>query len=552
MIEDLWYKNTVVYNLDVDAFMDGNDDGIGDFEGLVRRLDYLDALGVGTLWLAPFQPSPERDNGYDVSDFYGVDPRYGSSGDFVEFMHQASKRGIKVILDLVVNHTSDQHPWFRQACADPSSRFRDWYIWSKRRPPGWKEGMVFPGYQESTWTYEKRSRQYYFHRFYEFQPDLNTANPEVQAEIRRIMGYWLQLGVSGFRVDAVPFVLEMPEHGPAKVGQDFGLLSDMRRFLQWRAGDAILLGEANVLPKETRRYFGREGGGLQMMFNFWVNQHLFYALATGEVAPLVEALRATRSLPLGTNQWAQFLRGHDELDLGRLTEEQRQRVFDRFAPDPDMQLYDRGIRRRLASMLGDRRHVELAYSLVFGLPGTPVLRYGEEIGMGEDLSLPQREPVRTVMQWSNERHAGFTAAEKPRRPLIRDGIYGYQRVNVESQQRDPGSLLNWMARMIRLRKECPEIGWGDWTVLATGSPYVLALRYDWRGNSVVVVHNFADHPQMVRLRPGVERGHLLVDLIREEESRAGASGVHRLALDAYGYRWFRVGGLNYALRRDRR
>ncbi len=551
MINDLWYKNTVIYSLDLKTFMDSDGDGAGDFEGLMRRLDYLQSLGIGTIWLAPVQPTPNRDNGYDVSDFYGIEPRHGTGGDFVEFMHQAKKRGIKVIVDLVVNHTSREHRWFQEARSDPGSRYRDWYVWSKERPSNWNQGMVFPGVQESTWTYDRKAKAYYFHRFYDFQPDLNMDNPEVRAEIRRIMGYWLELGVAGFRVDAVPFVIETTIPGKEQGTQHFEYLQEMRRFLQWRVGDAILLGEANVLPAETRPYFGEDGGsGIHMMFNFFVNQHLFYALATAEVEPLAEALRATRDLPQ-TAQWGQFLRNHDELDLGRLSPEQRERVFARFGPEEDMQLYGRGIRRRLAPMLGNREHLELAYSLMFSLPGTPVICYGDEIGMGEDLSLPERAAVRTPMQWADEPHGGFSTAEKTVCPVIDEGVYSYRRVNVEAQRRDPGSLLNWMGQMIRLRHETPEIGWGSWEILPTGSPHVLAMRYDWRGNSVVVVHNFDERACEARIPPGVEGGEKLVDLLAEEESHADGEGVHRVALDAYGYRWYRVGGLNYAIRRSR-
>ena len=550
MIEDLWYKNAVIYSLDLETYMDGNGDGVGDFEGLIQRLDYLDSLGVDAVWLAPFQPSPNRDNGYDISDYYGVDPRHGSSGDFVEFMHQAHKRGIKVIMDLVVNHTSDQHQWFRAARRDKGSKYRDWYIWSKKRPSDWNKGMVFPGVQTATWSYDKEAREYYYHRFYEFQPDLDIGNPEVRTEIRRIIGYWLELGVAGFRVDAVPFLIESPVPGEGKPTLNFEYLAEMRRFLQWRVGNAILLGEANVLPKESLQYFGAAGDQIHMMFNFWVNQHLFYALATADIGPLVEALRSTRKLPHAA-QWAQFLRNHDELDLGRLDEDDRERVFARFGPDEEMQLYHRGIRRRLASMLGDRRHLELAYSLLFSLPGTPVIRYGDEIGMGEDLSLDERAAVRTPMQWTNERNAGFSTAEKLVHPVISGGFYGYERLNVESQRRDPASLLNWTVRMIRLRKECPEIGWGQWQILRSGSPHVLAIRYDWRGNSVIAVHNFSEKPQEARITPAVEGAEMLANLLIAEESHADSRGTHRLSLEEYSYRWYRVGGLNYALRRER-
>ena len=550
MIEDLWYKNAVIYNLDLDTFMDASGDGIGDFEGLIRRLDYLQALGITAIWLSPFQPSPQRDNGYDITDYYGVDPRYGSSGDFIEFIHQAKRRGIRVLIDLVINHTSIDHRWFQEARADRDSPYRDWYIWSDKRPDDWNSGMVFPGHQESTWTRDSRAKAYYYHRFYEHQPDLNMENPEVREEIRRVLGYWLEQGVSGFRVDAVPFVIELTRPGKTKVEQRFDYLTVWRRFRQWRVGDAILLGEANLLPKESGRYFGDGGGGLQMMFNFWVNQRLFYALATGEVDPLKKALAETAELP-EICQWAHFLRNHDELDLGRLTEKQRERVYERFAPEPRMRIYNRGIRRRLAPMLGDWRHIELAYSVLFSLPGTPVVYYGDEIGMGENLDLDERTTVRTPMQWTREPNAGFTISDKPVHPVVDTGTYGYQYINVEAQRTDPGSLFNWMTRAISVRKECPEIGWGKWRLLDVRGPSVLAIQYDWMGTSLITVHNFAEHPAEIALKTDAPGGHLLADLFRHEKSTAGKNGVHRIALDAYGYHWYRVGGSNYALHREK-
>jgi len=550
VITDLWYKNCIIYSLDLETFMDGNGDGCGDFRGLMQRLDYLDTLGVDVIWLAPFQPSPNRDNGYDISDYYGVDPRHGSSGEFVEFMNQANKRGIAVIMDLVVNHTSDRHPWFQQARSDRESPYRDYYVWSKKRPVGWNKGMVFPGVQKSVWTRDARAKEYYYHCFYDFQPDLNMDNPHVRSELLRVMGYWLQLGVAGFRMDAVPFVIQGSPLRERKPKEHFDWLEEMRRFLQWRSRDAIMLGEANVLPKDTQPYFGKDGQGIHMMFNFFVNQHLFFALASGDVTPLADALRATSRIP-GTSQWAQFLRNHDELDLGRLDDEQRAAVFKRFGPDPEMQLYDRGIRRRLAPMLGDRRNLELAYSMMFALPGSPVIRYGDEIGMGEDLTRPERAAVRTPMQWSNERNAGFSTARRMQNPAISGGIYGCEQVNVESQRRDPHSLLNWTVKMIRLRKETPEIGWGECTVLKTGSREVLGLCYEWRGNRVVVLHNFSRHPQEVKLRIDAPGGELLANLLVENESRANDDGLHRIAVDEFGYRWYRVGGMSYALNRSR-
>jgi maltose alpha-D-glucosyltransferase/alpha-amylase len=554
MINDLWYKNAIIYCLSVGTYMDANGDGIGDFTGLTRRLDYLHGLGITAIWLMPFQVSPHRDDGYDVSDYYGVDPRYGTIGDFVEFTHGAKQRGIRVLIDLVINHTSNEHSWFKEARGDPQSKFRDWYIWSKKKPSDADRGMVFPGVQKSTWTFDKEAKAWYFHRFYEFQPDLNTSHPEVQAEILKIMGFWIQLGVSGFRMDAVPFVISTKGPNVREPEEQYDMLRGFREFLQWRQGDCIVLGEANVLPETDMEYFGSDGDRLQMMFNFQANQNLFYALASADTRPLVKAMRATKPRP-ATAQWGMFLRNHDELDLGRLTEEQRQQVFAAFGPDPEMQLYDRGIRRRLAPMFdGDQRRLELAYSLLFTLPGTPVIRYGDEIGMGDNLRLPERNCARTPMQWSNEPHGGFTKSDKPHVPVITGGPYGYEHINAAIQRRHPDSLLNWTERIIRMRKEVPEVGWGDFTVIPTRDPSVLVMRYDWRNNWVLFAHNFAAKPHEVTFSVGLdgenaEYGRLLINLLAEEHSRAGDDGKHRMVIEGYGYRWYRVGGLDYLLRR---
>jgi maltose alpha-D-glucosyltransferase / alpha-amylase len=552
MINDLWYKNAVVYCLSVGTYMDANGDGVGDFSGLMRRLDYLSGLGVTAIWLMPFQASPCRDDGYDISNFYEVDARYGTLGDFVEFTHAAKQRGIRVLIDLVVNHTSNQHAWFKDARRDPKSQYRDWYVWSKKKPRDSNKGMVFPGVQKSTWTYDSVARAWYFHRFYDFQPDLNTSNPHVQAEILKIMGFWIQLGVSGFRMDAVPFVIATKGPQVRKPVEQYDMLRMMREFLQWREGDAIILAEANVLPDTDMQYFGRDGDRMHMMFNFQVNQNLFYAFASSDSRPLRKALKSTKPRPK-TAQWGMFLRNHDELDLGRLTERQRQTVFTAFGPEPGMQLYGRGIRRRLAPMLdGDRRRIELAYSLMFTLPGTPVLRYGDELGMGDNLALPERQCARTPMQWSNEPQAGFTKCDKPILSVIKTGPFGYEHVNAARQRRNPNSMLNWTERIIRMRKEVPEVGWGDFELITTRQASVLAMRYDWRNNSVLFLHNLASTPKEVAFSSGIagESGRVLVNLLSEDHSRANADGKHRVMLEAYGYRWYRVGGLDYLLIRS--
>jgi maltose alpha-D-glucosyltransferase/alpha-amylase len=552
MINDLWYKNAIIYCLSVGTYMDANGDGVGDFQGLMRRLDYLHGLGVTAIWLMPFQTSPNRDDGYDVADYYNVDSRYGTLGDFVEFAHGAKQRGIRVLIDLVVNHTSNEHPWFKQARKDPQSKYRDWYVWSKKKPPNADKGMVFPGVQKSTWTYDSTAKEYYFHRFYDFQPDLNTSNPVVQAEILKIMGFWIQLGVSGFRMDAVPFVIGTKGANVKTPHEQYDMLRTFREFLQWREGDSIILAEANVLPDTDMQYFGNDGERMQMMFNFQVNQHLFYALASSDTRPLIKSLKATKPRP-ATAQWGLFLRNHDELDLGRLADEERQTVFDAFGPDPDMQLYNRGIRRRLAPMFaGDRRRIELAYSLMFTLPGTPVIRYGDELGMGDDLKLPERNCARTPMQWSNEPHGGFTKSEKPVMPVISGGPYGYEHINAAIQRRHDDSMLNWTERIIRMRKEVPEIGWGDYEILRLRDPAILAMRYDWRNNSVVILHNLDAQAREIAFDVGLkgEDGRVLINLLSEDHSEADGNGKHRLVIEGYGYRWYRAGGLDYLLRRS--
>lgn len=540
MIEDLWYKNAVIYSLSVDSFMDSNADGMGDLPGIERRLDYLAGLGVTALWLTPFQPSPRRDHGYDITDYYGVDPKFGTLGDFVQLTHQARQRGIGVIMDLVVNHTSDQHPWFLAARRDRSSRYRDYYVWSETKPKVAHEGIIFEQHQEATWSHDPVAGAWYHHRFFDFQPDLNTENPAVQEEIQRVMGFWLQLGISGFRLDAVPFIIESGN------GEDramrFEYLRHLNDFVRWRTGTGLLLAEANVPLDEHQHYFGREGDRMHMVFNFQVNQALFYAMASEDTEPLIFALRGTAQKPHFA-QWASFLRNHDELDLGRLDDGCRQRVYEAFAPDPSMRLYDRGIRRRLAPMLkGDRRRLELAYSLMFSLPGTPVLRYGDEIGMGDDLRLPQRKAVRTTMQWTTDPHGGFTRAETSGVPAVSEGAFSYRHVNVATQLRDPGSLLNWMERMIRLRKACPEIGWGAYEVLDVGHRDVLALKFRWRCNELLLLHNFSAAPRNLRLRLDAPGG-LLTSLLSQEQAQAGSDGAHHVALEGYGYRWLRLGPL---------
>ncbi|HEU5363698.1 MAG TPA: alpha-amylase family protein [Gaiellaceae bacterium] len=530
-VDDRWYKDAVLYELSVRTFADGSGDGSGDFRGLTQRLDYLEGLGVTAIWLLPFQPSPWRDDGYDVTDHYGVHPDFGDIGDFVRFVEHARDRGLRVIIDLVLNHTSSEHRWF-QAARHGDPRFHDYYVWADTKPPDAEKGIVFPGVQKTTWTYDRVARQYYFHRFYDFQPDLNIANPAVRDEMEKIIGFWLNLGISGFRVDAVPFLVEPTSATNTSPGPNLDWLGTFRSYLSWRSGDAVLLGEANVPREQITDYFGR--GGLHMMFDFEVNQRLWLAFAREEAAPLVEALRDTSGIP-GADQWAMFLRNNDELDLGRLPDDERRAIFRRFAPSKRMQLYDRGIRRRLAPMLGrDRALQELAFALLLALPGTPVLFYGDEIGMGDDLALRERLAARTPMQWSDAPNAGFSTAPRSRlaQPVISRGAFSYRNVNVAAQQREEGSLLLFVQRAIRTRRRLRELK-GSWEPLRVREPSVLALRYELDGAQLVVLHNLGSAPVRVH---GVE-AEGLVDAFA---NRAYPLPTRRVVeLDGHGFRWLR-------------
>jgi trehalose synthase len=540
---DQWWKNGVMYCLDIETFLDSDGDGIGDMEGLVSRIDYLAGIGVSTIWLMPFYPSPDQDDGYDVSDFYGVDARLGSLGQFVEVVRTARDRGMRVIVDLVVNHTSDQHPWFQAARRDPASPYRDWYVWTDDPPEDVDLDEVFPGDQGGVWTYDSTAGQHYLHRFYEHQPDLNVAHPPVREEIARIVGFWLEVGVSGFRVDAVPYLIELEGIEGAPSLDPHRYLKDLRSFVQRRRGEAILLGEVNLPPEQQRAYFGDERGDeLNLVFNFSVMQRFYLALARGDAGPVAQALADLPPVPFDS-QWATFLRNHDELTLDQLTDDERQEVFDAFGPDPDMQLYDRGLRRRLPPMLGgDQDRIRMAYSLLFSLPGTPVLFYGEEIGMGENLDAPDRLSVRTPMQWSDEPGAGFSTAppETFPHPLV-EGEYGPLAVNVADQRRDEGSLLNWFERLIRRRRETPELGLGDWAVIPTEVRSVLAHRCDWAGSTVVALHNFSAEPCRLDVPlDGVDDAVAADDLLDgARELPLDAPALH-VTLEGYGHRWFRI------------
>jgi trehalose synthase len=540
---DLWWKTAVIYCLDVETFLDWNGDGTGDLAGLVQRIDYLAEVGVTCLWLMPIYPTPDRDDGYDITDFYGVDPRLGNHGDFVELIRTARDRGMRVILDLVVNHTSDRHPWFKAARSRPDSPYRDWYVWSDDPPKTKASDITFPDRETSLWEWDEVAGQHYLHRFYRHQPDLNVANPAVRDELEKVAGFWLELGVSGFRVDAVPFFIEPLGAADQAPADPHLIVRELRAFLSRRSGDSILLGEVNLSPAQQRTFFGDEDGDeLHLLFDFLAMQNLYLSLARADARPLVRALEKRPPTPPPC-PWATFVRNHDELTLDKLTEKQRQEVFAAFGPDPDMQVYGRGLRRRLPPMLGgDPRRVRMAYSLLFSLPGTPVLFYGEEIGMGEELSADGRSAVRTPMQWTAGRNAGFSDAVPSRLPgpVVRGG-YGPEHVSVEAQRRDPDSLLHFVSLLVRRYREAPELGWGDLEVLAQPHRAVLAHRLSHDGASTVAIHNLGEEGVTVPLRlRDVAAGTRLVDQLVDGTVDLDDKGRAAVDLEGYGYRWLRV------------
>jgi trehalose synthase len=543
---DLWWKSTVIYCLDVETFLDADGDGVGDLEGLAQRIDYLADLGITCLWLMPFYPSPDRDDGYDIQDYLGVDGRLGDLGRMTELVRLAHDRGMRIIADLVVNHTSDQHPWFKRSRAekDPEKNpYRDYYVWRPDDPGDTSAQVVFPDQEEGIWTKDERSGEWYLHHFYKHQPDLNLDHPGVVAELLRAVGFWLQVGFDGFRVDGVPFFAqEAGKEGSDDLVDPHAFMKKLRDFIQLRRGDAMTLGEVNLAHEDQLAFFGGESADeFHMQFDFIGMQATYLSMARQDAGPLATALQQRPRLHR-TNQWATFLRNHDELTLDKLSDTERQEVFDAFGPQQEMQVYGRGLKRRLPPMLGgDPRRVRMAYSLMFSLPGTPTLYYGEEIGMGEDLSAEGRMAVRTPMQWSATKNGGFSSAPPSKlvQAVVGDG-YGPEHVNVMDQLHDPDSLLSWIRSLIRLRHACPELGWGELTILEhDGGPAVLAHRLELETTAIVALHNLGADPVTVTVPvEGFGGEPRVVDLLTHDVLPPGPQVTS--ALDGYGVRWLRV------------
>jgi maltose alpha-D-glucosyltransferase / alpha-amylase len=537
-----WYKDAVFYEVFVRAFADGNADGIGDLRGLTGRLDYLKDLGVDCIWMLPICPSPLRDDGYDVSDFCDVHPDYGTLDDVRELVEEAHRRGLRVIADLIPNHTSDQHPWF-QASRDPShpehAKYQDWYVWSPTDKRYQEARIIFLDYETSNWTWDPIRREYFWHRFFQHQPDLNYDNPEVQEAMLDVIRFWVDLGLDGFRVDAVPYLFEREGTNCENLPETHAYLKRMRAFTEEYAPGTMLLSEANQWPEDVRPYFG-DGDEFHMNFHFPLMPRIYMALARGDRTPIVEILARTPPLPEAC-QWATFLRNHDELTLEMVTEAERHFMWDFYAPEPRMRL-NLGIRRRLAPLLqNDRERMELAHSLLFTLPGSPVVYYGDEIGMGDDIWMHDRDGVRTPMQWEDAPNAGFSAADPEAlySPVLDEPPFSYRQVNVEAQRQDPASFLNWMRQAIAIRRACPALARGDLRFLEPENRAVLVFVRTCGQETILAIHNLSSEAQSVALDLGEWAGSEPRELFARQNRPPITETPYPLNIGRYGYCWLR-------------
>jgi len=538
--DPLWYKDAVFYELHVKAYCDTDADGSGDFRGLVTKLDYLKSLGVTCLWILPMYPSPFRDDGYDISDYCSVHPKYGTLDDFREFLDAAHAHGLRVITELVLNHTSDQHPWFQEARSSTENPKRDWYVWSDTDDRYRGVRIIFLDTEMSNWAWDPVSKAYYWHRFFSHQPDLNYDNPEVLEEVWKVMKFWLDFGVDGFRVDAVPYLIEREGTSCENLPETHAILKTLRARLDREYPGRMLLAEANMWPEDVRPYFG-DGDEFHMAFHFPIMPRMFMALRLEDRKPLVEILERTPAIP-DDCQWGLFLRNHDELTLEMVTDAERDYMVESYASDPVARI-NLGIRRRLAPLLdGDRRRIELMNGILLSLPGSPVLYYGDEIGMGDNIFLGDRNGVRTPMQWSGGWNGGFSTADPERlyHPLISNPIYGYQAVNVESQRRNEHSLLNWMRRLMQVRSSTNVFGRGEIRFLLPANHRVLAYIRSLGDEHILVVNNLSSAAQAVELDLRDLADAIPIEMFGGSLFPRIGELPYMLTLAPYSFYWFRL------------
>ncbi len=538
--DPLWYKQAIIYEVHIRAFYDSNADGIGDIPGLIERLPYIQSLGVTCLWLLPMYPSPLRDDGYDIADYCAIHPDYGTVDDFRRLVEEAHRRGIRVLTELVINHTSDQHPWFQEARRDPKSPRRNWYVWSDTDEKYKGARIIFLDTERSNWTWDPVAKQYFWHRFFSHQPDLNYDNPEVQDAILKVMKFWLDMGVDGFRCDAVPYLFEREGTNCENLPETHAFLKKLRAQIDSEYRGRVLLAEANQWPADVRLYFG-DGDEFHMGFHFPVMPRLFMAVRREERAPIEEILLQTPEVPFNC-QWALFLRNHDELTLEMVTDEDRDYMYREYAKDARMRL-NLGIRRRLAPLMENgRRRIELMHSLLFSLPGTPVLYYGDEIGMGDNYYLGDRNGVRTPMQWTGDRNAGFSRADTAQlyAPVIADVVYGYQALNVEGQERTRSSLLSWIRRLIRVRQRYPVFGFGKLRFQNPANKRVMSFVREYQDQTMLVVCSLSRYAQPAELDLSEWLGWTPVELFGETRFPRITRNPYQLSMGPYMFLWFRL------------
>ncbi|GAC1324953.1 MAG: maltose alpha-D-glucosyltransferase [Mycobacteriales bacterium] len=539
-----WYKRAVFYEVLIRGFFDGNGDGTGDIRGLVDKLDYLQWLGVDCIWLLPIYASPLRDGGYDISDFMSVLPEFGDLGDFVNLVDAAHQRGMRIIADLVMNHTSDQHPWFQASRSDPDGPFGDFYVWSDTDEPYKEARVIFVDTEQSNWTFDPVRQQYFWHRFFHHQPDLNYENSAVRDAMIEVLKFWLDLGIDGFRLDAVPYLYEEEGTNCENLPATHAYLKRVRKEVDALYPDRVLLAEANQWPADVVQYFGDPAGGgdeCHMAFHFPLMPRLFMAVRRESRYPISEILANTPDIPSGC-QWGIFLRNHDELTLEMVTDDERDYMYAEYARDPRMKA-NVGIRRRLAPLLDNSRdQIELFTGLLLSLPGSPVLYDGDEIGMGDNIYLGDRDGVRTPMQWSPDRNAGFSGCDPARLylPVLLDPVYGYQALNVEAESRNSTSILHWTRRMIEVRKRHPTFGQGSYAELGSSNPSVLAFVREFGDDVVLCVNNLSRFPQPVELDLRRFEGYSPIELVGGVHFPHVGELPYLLTLPGHGFYWFQL------------